>query len=60
MENRDENNDKYRDLRIEDVVVVFNDEILRVQEDANLSEQFKKIYFSILKKRMQTRLDSMR
>ncbi len=60
MENRDENNDKYRDFRIEDVVVVFNNEILRVQENANFPEELKNIYASNLKKTMQQRLDTMK
>lgn len=59
MENREENNDKYRDFRIEDIVTSFNNEILRVQEDANLHEELKKIYVSKLKNRMQQILDSM-
>ncbi|MGB8687475.1 MAG: hypothetical protein WCD53_09095 [Microcoleus sp.] len=60
MENRDENNDKYRDFRIEDIVICFNYEILRVQEDADLPEELKKIYVSKLKNRMQQILDSMK
>jgi hypothetical protein len=59
MENRDENNDKHRDSRREDIVAVFNDEILRTQENANLNEELKKIYVSNLKKKMQQRLDNM-
>lgn len=60
MGNIEENDDRYRNFRIEDIVSSFNNEILRVQEDANLHEELKKIYVSKLKNRMQQILDSMK
>lgn len=45
--------------RSADIFDSFSSEILRVK-DANSTQELKEIYFSNLKKRMQTRLDSMR
>ena len=59
MGNRDENNDKYRDFRRKNLVV-FNNEILKVQENANFPEALKDVYVIKLKKRMQQILDTMK
>lgn len=45
--------------RSADIFDSFSNEILRVT-DANSTQELKEIYISNLKKRMQTRLDSMR
>lgn len=46
--------------RSADIFDSFSNEILRVQQDANSTQELKEIYMSNLKKRMQKRLESMK